>query len=70
MDSTPSDRSTDNIVTLINGFTLDAAAPEHLYDGSIIEGGGTDIWDGIVNFGNADVQIQIHQDAAVLADDW
>jgi hypothetical protein len=70
VDSTPSDRSTDNIITLLNGFTITAAAAEHLYDGSIIEGGGTDIWDGIVNFGNADVQIQIHQDGAVLADDW
>jgi len=70
----PSRRSTDNIVSLINGYTLDETpgtpASEHLYDGSIIQGGGTDIWDGIVNFGNDDVQIQIHQDGAVLADDW
>jgi hypothetical protein len=69
----PSRRSTDNIITLINGYTLNAAAPEHLYDGSIIQGTvGVDqiIWDGIVNFGNADVQIQIIQDGAVIADDW
>lgn len=70
VDNTPSDRSTDNIITLLNGFTITAAAAEHLYDGSVIEGGGTDIWDGIVNFGNADVQIQIIQDGAVLGDDW
>jgi len=70
VDNTPSDRSTDNIITLLNGFTLTAAGAEHLYEGSVIEGGGTDIWDGIVNFGNADVQIQIIQDGAVLADDW
>ncbi len=70
----PSRRSTDNIITLINGYTLDTDtgldSSEHLYDGSIIEGGGTDIWDGIVNFGNANVQIQIIQNGAVLADDW
>jgi hypothetical protein len=66
----PSRRSTDNIITLINGYTLNAAAPEHLYDGSIIQDGGDTIWDGIVNFGNASVQIQIQQDGAVLADDW
>ena len=70
VDNTPSDRSTDNIVTLLNGFTITAAAAEHLYDGSIIYGGGTDVYDGIVNFGNASVQIQIIQDGAVLADDW
>lgn len=66
----PSRRSTDNIITLINGYTISATEAEHLYDGSVIQAGGDDIWDGIVNFGNADVQIQIHQDGAVLVDDW
>ena len=70
VDNTPSDRSTDNIITLLNGFTITAAASEHLYDGSIISNGGADVYDGIVNFGNADVQIQIIQEGAVLADDW
>jgi hypothetical protein len=69
-DPTPSDRSTDNIITLINGYNIDDGASEHLYDGSIIQDGGDTIYDGIVNFGNSDVQIQIHQDGAVLADDW
>ena len=70
----PSRRSTDNIITLINSYTLEEStgtpASEHLYDGSIIQNGGDDIWDGIVNFGNADVQIQIIQDGQVLTDDW
>lgn len=69
----PSRRSTDNIITLINGYTLDEtgqAASEHLFDGSIIEAGGDRIWDGIVNFGNASVVIQVIQDGSVLADDW
>jgi len=69
-DVTPSERATDNYVTLINGYNIDATAAEHLYDGSIVQGGGTDIWDGIVNFGNADVQIQIIQNGVVLSDDW
>ena len=69
-DPTPSDRSTDNIITLINGFNIDATAAEHLYDGSIIQAGGDTIWDGVVNFGNVGVVIQIHQDDAVLSDDW
>ena len=70
IDQTPSDRSTDNIITLINGFNIDDTASEHLYDGTITQDGGDTIYDGIVNFGNASVQIQIHQDGAVLSDDW
>lgn len=67
----PSQRSTDNIITLINGYNIDDGASEHLYDGSIIQGtAGSDIYDGIVNFGNADVQIQIIQNGVVLSDDW
>lgn len=67
----PSTRATDNIITLINGWWISQATSEHLYDGSIINTfGDPQIFDGIVNFGNADVQIQIHQDGAVLQDDW
>lgn len=70
--STPSERSTDNIIKLINGYNLDAKAIEHLYDGSITQGSGPteEIWDGIVNFGNATVIIQVMQDGKVLADDF
>jgi hypothetical protein len=66
----PSRRSTDNIITLINGYNITPVEAEHLFDGSVIQGGGTDIWDGIVNFGNAAVQIQLIQNGAVLTDDW
>lgn len=67
----PSRRSTDNIITLINGYTIDQTSSEHLYDGSIIQGtAGSDIWDGIVNFGNKGVLIQLHQNGTVVSDDW
>jgi hypothetical protein len=71
-DDTPSSRDTDNIINLLGSYNIDDTAAEHLYDGSIIQGtGGTEeFYDGIVNFGNADVQIQIIQDGAVLTDDW
>lgn len=69
-DSTPSERSTDNIITLNSPYNIDDTAAEHLYDGSIIQDGGDEIYDGIVNFGNPAVQIQIIQNGAVLADDW
>ncbi len=71
-DENPSSRSTDNIITLLGNYNIDDATSEHLYDGSIIQGsGGTEvIYDGIVNFGNSDVQIQVIQNGAVLTDDW
>lgn len=69
-NTNPSQRSTDNIITLINSYNIDDTASQHLYDGSIIQNGGDDIYDGIVNFGNADVQIQIIQNGAVLSTDW
>ena len=69
-ETNPSKRSTDNIITLVNSYNIDATASEHLYDGSVIQNAGADIYDGIVNFGNASVQIQIQQDGAVLATDW
>jgi len=66
----PGARSTDNIITLLGNYNIDDNASEHLYDGSIIQNGGDDIYDGIVNYGNSDVQIQIIQNGAVIADDW
>ena len=66
---TPSDRSTDNIITLLNSFNIDQTGAEHLYDGSIIQAGGNDIWDGIVNFGNASY-ISIIQDGFLDINDF
>jgi len=68
-DSTPSDRSTDNIITLLNSFNIDDTAAEHLYDGSIIQDGGDVIYDGFSVIG-ASTNIQIIQDGAILSDDW
>lgn len=66
---TPSDRSTDNIITLLNGFNIDDASAQHLYDGSIIQNGGNDIYDGIVNFGNT-TYINVLQNGALIVDDF
>ena len=64
---TPSERSTDNIITLLNSFNIDDTAAEHLYDGSIIQNGGADIYDGVVNFGNV-TYIILLQNGTVLND--
>lgn len=69
-DTTPSERSTDNIVTLINGWNIDDNASEHIYDGSIIQSNGAVIYDGFKVLAPAGTAIQIIQNGAVLSDDW
>lgn len=68
--STPSERSTDNIITLINGFNIDDTAAEYLYAGSIKQGsGGTEVlYSGLKVLGavnNLNTQIQIIQNNAL-----
>lgn len=65
-DATASERSTDNIITLINGYNIDDTAAQHLYDGSIIQDGGNTIYDGLVVFGGAGMYLSIIQNGAVL----
>lgn len=66
----PSSRSYDNLIYLLGNVNIDATAAEHLYDATIIQDDGDTRYDGIINFGNADVQIQLMQDGAVIADDF
>ena len=68
-DTDPSARSTDNIISLKGNYNIDDNASEHLYDGSISQNSGDDIYAGFVNFGNT-TNIQIIQNGTVLADDW
>ena len=68
-DEFPYDRSTDQILELINSYNIDDNAAEHLYNGSITQDGGNVIYDPVTNFGTA-TNIQIIQNGAVLSDDW
>ena len=72
IDKNPTNRSTDNIITLVNGFNVTATEIEHLYDGTIIQGANLteERWDGIVNFGNPDVHLQVMRDGTILPDDF
>lgn len=67
---TPSDRSTDNIITLINGFNIDDTAAEHLYNGSIIQAAGDEIYDGVLVYANAGMHMEIHQSGALISNDF
>jgi len=70
IDQTPSDRGgVDTNITLLNGYNIDATAAEHIYDTSITQAGGDEIYDGIQVFGNANT-VQIVQNGAIIANDF
>lgn len=69
-DGTPTERSTDNIITLYSPYNIDQEASEHLYDGSIIQDGGDERWDGVVNYGIEGIHIELIQDGAIFINDF
>lgn len=70
VDPTPTDKSFDTIINLINGYNIDDTAAEHLYDGSIIQDGGNVIYDGIQVLSPIGTKVQFIQNGAVITDDW
>jgi len=73
----PSERSTDNIITLVDHsgsggvtYNIDQTASEHLYDGSIIQEGGDEIYDGFVCYSAAGTYLQIVQNGALVTNFW
>jgi hypothetical protein len=69
---TPSERSTDNIITLNEPYNIDDDAAEQLYDGSITQAGGDTIYAGLVCVGSveAGTELRITQDEANLTSHW
>lgn len=69
---TPSDRSTDQIVTLNSPFNIDDTMARHLYDGSVAQNGGDDLYSGLRVLGTtvAGTEIIIVQDDKVLPAWW
>lgn len=62
---TPSERSTDQIITLLNGYNIDDDAAEYFYGGSITQDGGDTIYSGLRVLGavnSSTTQIQVIQD--------
>lgn len=64
---TPSDKSFDTIINLINGYNIDDTAAQHLYGGSIVQSGGDVIYDGIQVLAPAGMWLEIMQDGALIA---
>jgi hypothetical protein len=67
---TPSDKSFDTIINLINGFNVDDTAAEHLYGGSIIQDSGNIIYDGAQIVANTGCFTEIVQNGAIIANDF
>jgi hypothetical protein len=66
IDDTPTDRAgADTNIVMLNGYTITATGLEHIYDCSITQAAGAEIYDGIQCFGNSD-SIQVIQDGARL----
>ena len=62
---TPSERSTDGIIELINSYNIDDDAAEYFYGGSITQDDGNIIYSGLKVLGavnDTDTQLQIIQD--------
>lgn len=67
---TPSNKSFDTIINLINSYNIDDTAAEHLYGGSIIQAGGDEIYDGLQVIANQGMDLQIIQNGAVITNDF
>lgn len=70
IDNVPSQRGgVDTNITLLNSFNIDQLASEHLFDTSVTQNAGAEIYDGIQVFGNS-VSIQVIQNGARITGDF
>ncbi len=67
---TPSDKSFDTIINLINSYNIDDTAAQHLYGGSIIQSDGDVIYDGIQVLAPAGMRLEILQNGALATNFW
>lgn len=68
---TPSERSTDNIISLLGTYNIDDTAAEYLYDGSISQDGGDVLYSGLVVVGSvySTTTLQVVQNNALYDGD-
>lgn len=71
-DVNPSERATDNIITLLNGYNIDDDAAQYLYNGSITQANGNEVYSGLVVVGSVEpgTQLQVVQNNAVYTSFW
>lgn len=68
--ATPSEKVYDTILTLLNGYNVDDTAVEHLYQGSIVQKGGDEIYDGIQVVANEGCHVEIVQNGSIITNDF
>lgn len=68
----PSDRSTDNIITLNSPFNIDDDAAEQLYDGSITQSDGDVVYSGLVVVGTVEpgTELIVIRDHKIVTSWW
>lgn len=70
---TPSERSTDAIITLLNGYNIDDTMAQHLYGGSITQESGDVVYSGLQVVGSVfsgTTELQLVQNGALLPNYW
>lgn len=63
---TPSDKSFDTIINLINGYNIEASGAQHLYGGSIIQNNGDTIYDGIQVLAPSGMYLEVMQSGVLI----
>ena len=69
----PSNRATDTIISLINGYNIDDDLAEHLYAGSITQDSGNTEYSGLSVVGSVNstaTELQVIQNNATLTSFW
>lgn len=72
-DVTSSDRSTDNIITLLGTYNIDDNLSQYLYDGSITQSSGAVVYSGLKVLGsvnNTATELQVVQNNSVFTAFW
>lgn len=75
-DDTSSERATDNIIALVNGYNIDDTAAQHIFDGSVEQDGGDTFYRGLVVVGSVptdgliETTLQIEQDGGIVTNFW
>ena len=69
---TPSERSTDQIITLLNGYNIDDTMAQHLYAGSITQSSGAVVYSGLQVVGNtfSPTELMLIQNKSLLPNYW
>lgn len=70
---TPSERSTDQIITLNSPYNIDDTMAQHFYAGSITQDNGDTVYSGLQVVGNvfsATTQLQLAQNKNLLPNYW